>query len=1326
MGLGAAVVAAEWLRAPGPAGAAILAAACIAGCVGAWWHRSAGHRVEAALVALALLLMGGQAVATQLRLAAIERDWPAQRELRIEAYGERVGGELRAALRSAVRLAEAGAAAAGHERATAFRELEEAVPARGIESSVAILDADGAPWAWAGRHRIAPEPAGDSLGVRASGYYVILETRRHSAGRIVVAGVLIWADSAVADRSRSLAERFRRETEVGLLVYSPGEAPDNNPDIFDYTEPTTEGPRILFSVQPVPPEQEEARQRVFDRGGNAVLWLALGLLAMIVGFAGGTPERLAALPALLWLVARAPTGELLGVEAFFSSATLSGASFGPIGASPASLALIGMLLTTAAVWLWRRPPLRTGVAVAGAMAAIVIAPLLLLRLSQSIVPPPVAGAGFWLTLQGALLLVAAPFAVAAAALLRSGETRPPRSRAVAGVAAALAAATAAVLLGNPGAHWPLWTALLWVPALLLVALPAPRLATIGGIAVALGSLAAATVWRANVAGRLQLAEADVARLGGSADPRARVLLDRFGSAIAGSAVPANAAELYALWRGSELAREGYPVQLALWRGADAPAAELPLDSLALPLELVGALARSGADTGAPAHREIHAVPAVPGVHHVLVERLAPDVAITAVVGPRSALVAPDRLGRLLDPSARRAAPYRLTLGSPAGETLPAADTLVWRRGPSGMTAERSIVLPGGARIVRAAVDLPNPAQLAVRGLLVLFVDVALLALLWAGARALFGGPAADPGWRRLSRSFRLRLALALAAFFVLPSVAFAAWSFAHFGQEAERGRDLLIAQTLRDAAQSAGSLLRTPGVPLTDALRGLSERVNADLALYRGGALVGTSAPVLRDLGVVSPLLDPRAFRSLAFEGQLELTGDGAIPALAERVGYRVVEFGPSGGLGVLVSPQVAGPLDPERQQFELALVLLLATMLGIIAAVAGAGVAARALSRPVGDLRRAALALGQGRMPQLPAEIPPIEFEPVFGAFNRMAADVRSSQRALEEARRRTDAVLATVGTGVVALETSGAVLIANRQATELLSVPLAPGTEFAAALPEEWATLREAVAGFLADPREATEAVELSIGARRVTLQMAPLGLEVSGVVLALNDVTDLSRAERVLAWGEMARQVAHEIKNPLTPVRLGIQHLQRVYRDRRGDFEQTLGETSQRILAEIDRLDTIARAFSRFAAPVEEAQPLERVDLAATAGEVVQLYGLAGDGVRVELDAPAPAWSLARRNEVKEVLVNLLENARNAGARTIAVRVRPGSLRVEDDGAGVPPELLPRIFEPQFSTNTSGSGLGLAIVRRLVESWGGSVEVASEPGRGTSAIVRTPVSA
>jgi nitrogen fixation/metabolism regulation signal transduction histidine kinase len=226
---------------------------------------------------------------------------------------------------------------------------------------------------------------------------------------------------------------------------------------------------------------------------------------------------------------------------------------------------------------------------------------------------------------------------------------------------------------------------------------------------------------------------------------------------------------------------------------------------------------------------------------------------------------------------------------------------------------------------------------------------------------------------------------------------------------------------------------------------------------------------------------------------------------------------------------------------------------------------------------------------------------------------------------------------------------------------------------------------------------------------------------VVVALNDVTDMSRAERVLAWGEMARQVAHEIKNPLTPMRLGMQHLQRAWEDGRGDYDRILTETSDRMLGEIDRLDRIARAFSRFAAPGDAEEPLEPIDVVAVAREVAQLYDLSDAGARVILDAPKALTGRARPDELKEVLVNVLENARNAGAILVRVLIEPGRIVVEDDGSGIAADALPRVFEPHFSTNTSGSGLGLSIVKRLVESWGGAVSISSAEGRGTTVTIR-----
>jgi nitrogen fixation/metabolism regulation signal transduction histidine kinase len=227
----------------------------------------------------------------------------------------------------------------------------------------------------------------------------------------------------------------------------------------------------------------------------------------------------------------------------------------------------------------------------------------------------------------------------------------------------------------------------------------------------------------------------------------------------------------------------------------------------------------------------------------------------------------------------------------------------------------------------------------------------------------------------------------------------------------------------------------------------------------------------------------------------------------------------------------------------------------------------------------------------------------------------------------------------------------------------------------------------------------------------------------VVTLDDVTEVARAQRVLAWGEMARQVAHEIKNPLTPIRLGVQHLRRARADKRVDFDRVLDTNVNQILAEIDRLDEIARAFSRYGAAPEERQTPAAIDVAAIVREVVSLerMGQQHDLEWIERGADVPVLAMGRADELKEVLLNVLENARLAQAKRVDVSLAQTesgvAITVRDDGQGIAPDVLPRIFEPHFSTRTSGSGLGLAISRRLVEGWGGEIAVDSESGVGTT---------
>ncbi|MGH7689944.1 MAG: sensor histidine kinase, partial [Gemmatimonadaceae bacterium] len=214
--------------------------------------------------------------------------------------------------------------------------------------------------------------------------------------------------------------------------------------------------------------------------------------------------------------------------------------------------------------------------------------------------------------------------------------------------------------------------------------------------------------------------------------------------------------------------------------------------------------------------------------------------------------------------------------------------------------------------------------------------------------------------------------------------------------------------------------------------------------------------------------------------------------------------------------------------------------------------------------------------------------------------------------------------------------------------------------------------------------------------------------------------AHAERVLAWGEMARQVAHEIKNPLTPIRLGVQHLQRARADPRVDFDRVLDENVKRILAEIDHLDEIARAFSRYGAAPNAGLVAAPTDVRAVVRDLIGLERMGEEGIDWTLDAPdGPCPALAQRDELREVLLNIYENARLAGAHSIGTTVRLGdmvSVEVRDDGHGIPPEILPRVFEPHFSTRTSGSGLGLAISLQLLEGWGGAIALESQEGLGT----------
>lgn len=414
-----------------------------------------------------------------------------------------------------------------------------------------------------------------------------------------------------------------------------------------------------------------------------------------------------------------------------------------------------------------------------------------------------------------------------------------------------------------------------------------------------------------------------------------------------------------------------------------------------------------------------------------------------------------------------------------------------------------------------------------------------------------------------------------------------------------------------------------------------------------------------------------------------------------------------------------------DRRRNDLVVLLLFAMTLGAFVAIWASGAGARQLSEPIRALRARVLAVARGVPASEPSGPPPIEFVPVFRAFGRMTVDLAESRAELETAQRRLEATLRNVASGVLALDGEGRVTLANPRAEAILGASIPPGTPVAAALGDALAAWVDAIRLEASEER----ATEVEREGRRLQLRATRFGATGRRLVLTIDDVTEVVRAERVLAWGEMARQVAHEIKNPLTPMRLGMQHLQRAYRDGRGDFGRLLEENTARILAEIDRLDDLARTFSRYGVVTTGAPSPVPVDAARAVHDVVELERIGAEGIDWRAEGPeGPLLVSAQDRELREVLLNLLENARLAGARRVTVTVMPNAaggamLRVEDDGSGIASELLPRIFDPHFSTRSSGSGLGLAMARRLVEGWGGTIAVESTPGAGATFTINLP---
>jgi two-component system nitrogen regulation sensor histidine kinase NtrY len=422
--------------------------------------------------------------------------------------------------------------------------------------------------------------------------------------------------------------------------------------------------------------------------------------------------------------------------------------------------------------------------------------------------------------------------------------------------------------------------------------------------------------------------------------------------------------------------------------------------------------------------------------------------------------------------------------------------------------------------------------------------------------------------------------------------------------------------------------------------------------------------------------------------------------------------------------------LDANRSKLQVtfALIFALVALLVLSAAVLTGLVLANQIARPVGWLIQAAERVRAGdlavRVPEVRSED---EMAGLSRAFNRMTGQLAAQRTELmdayaqiDERRRFTETVLAGVSAGVIGLDRQGRVDLPNRAASELMGADLmaAVGLPLGHVVPEFAPLLQETQA---CPERPGTAEVQVGPPSNRRTLLVrigAELrGGEVGGFVVTFDDITELQRAQRKAAWSDVARRIAHEIKNPLTPIQLAAERLKRRFTKEITSDPETFAQCADTIVRHVGDIGRMVDEFSAFARmPLPVIRP---EDIGRVAREAIVLQRNAHPEIVWTTDLPERGpVALCDRRQLVQALGNLLMNAADAvamrprapgepaGAITMALSQQPGEVHisVSDDGVGLPQADRGRLTEPYVTHKPKGTGLGLAIVKKIMEDHGG----------------------
>jgi two-component system nitrogen regulation sensor histidine kinase NtrY len=438
---------------------------------------------------------------------------------------------------------------------------------------------------------------------------------------------------------------------------------------------------------------------------------------------------------------------------------------------------------------------------------------------------------------------------------------------------------------------------------------------------------------------------------------------------------------------------------------------------------------------------------------------------------------------------------------------------------------------------------------------------------------------------------------------------------------------------------------------------------------------------------------------------------------------------------------QIEGQQNPIK--FLYFFVLTLATLLIVFLALWAALRIAQGITIPIRSLAEATNEIGHGNLNYRIEQKREDEIGLLINSFNKMVGDLKEGKFSLEKAytesdRRRLsmEAILENIATGVIFLERSGRIVTLNNAACSMLNVKRddiigKSHRELLEKIKSE--DLNVMIKRLEERDFKFTEGeVQAYVDGRPVNLRVYITVLKDSknnfiGILVVFDDLTEIITAQRALAWQEVAKRIAHEIKNPLTPIKLSTERVLKKWNEKANDFEEVLRRSTKTIVNEVDSLRNLVDEFSRFGKmPEIELNP---VDINSVVEEVLELYNDLREIEFIKSLQETPRMN-ADREQLKRALINLIDNAIQAKTGKIWLNTSYDPLleilkiEISDEGVGIKKEEKDKLFVPYFSTKKDGTGLGLAIVNTIISKHRGYIRVGDNEPRGTRFIIELPV--